>query len=322
MIFLKHAPKHPIAEFVEYLWLLSDSPPHAQERILPTGTLELVINLCEDEIGIYDDAGVRQRHSGTLVSGAYSRPFTIDTTAHALIMGVHFRPGGAAPFTRIAPSELADHHADASLLWGSRATQLRELLCCAGTHADRFQILESALLAWATEGRWRRSVVQFALQQLAEGTASVRAIVASTGLSHRHFASLFRDEVGMTPKLFARVRRFQRTIAAAREGALPNWAALSSECGYYDQSHLIRDFAAFARTTPAEYLRQAPDRAKDHHLVLGGGPSELRSILSNTAPRAVAMSPTAKASAGDIQRSAVGVCSLRAVASLNETEAP
>src|SRR5262245_39198408 len=145
MLFLKHAPGPPVSDFAEYLWLLSDAPPHATERILPTGTLELVINLREDRIRIYDDAGMCRRLSGSVISGAYSRPFVIDTAEHALAMGVHFHPGGAFPFTRSAPGELADGHVDLELLWGSRAAELRERLSSAGTHRDRFRILESAL---------------------------------------------------------------------------------------------------------------------------------------------------------------------------------
>jgi AraC-like DNA-binding protein len=70
----------------------------------------------------------------------------------------------------------------------------------------------------------------------------------------------------MTPKLFARIQRFQRVITAAREGRVQDWARLSLECGYYDQAHMNRDFAAFARATPPEYLRQHSERTKDHHV--------------------------------------------------------
>jgi AraC-like DNA-binding protein len=269
MLFLKHAPMAPISEFVAYLWLLSDAPPHAKESILPTGTLELVINLREDQIRIYDDAGTCRRFSGTIISGAYSRPFMIDTREHALTMGVHFRPGGAFPFTRAAPGELADGHVDVEMLWGSRAAELRERLCSAVTHRERFQVLERALFAQVMDSRRGHPAVQSALQRLRQRRASVREIVASIGLSHRHFASLFRDEVGMTPKLFLRVQRFQRTIAIAQKCAFGDWAGLASACGYYDQAHMIRDFAEFADCTPGAYLRQRSDRLKDHHLLLG-----------------------------------------------------
>lgn len=267
MLFLKHFPGPPVDEFVEYLWLVSDAPPHSKERILPAGTLELVINLHEDQIRIYDGAGLCRRLSGTVISGAYSHPFVIDTAEHALTMGVHFRPGGAFPFVRTTPGELADAHVDVQMLWGSRAVELRERLCTAPTHRRRFRILESALVAQAVDGRRNRPSVQSALQQLRRPRAMVRDIVASTGLSHRHFASLFREEVGMTPKLFVRVQRFQRAVAILQERPAAEWSGLATECGYYDQAHMIRDFAAFAGSSPGAYLRCRSDRVKDHHVV-------------------------------------------------------
>ena len=93
-------------------------------------------------------------------------------------------------------------------------------------------------------------------------------IVASAGMSHRHFVSLFRDEVGMTPKLFMCVQRFQRAIGIAEEFPGADWARVALDCGYGDQSHLIRDFTAFAGCTPGRYLRQRIARVKDHHVAL------------------------------------------------------
>lgn len=270
MLFLKRSPSGSIARFVDYLWLLSDAPPHARERILPTGTLELVINLHQDEIRIYGDGVTCQSLSGTVISGAYDRPFEIDTAVHSLMMGVHFRPGGASPFTRAAPGELANAHVDALALWGSKAPLLRERLCRATTHQTRFDILDRTLVAQALErpGPSSRPAFTRALSRLMQPREPVSDIASSLGVSHRHFAALFRSEVGMTPKLFARIQRFQRAIAAAREGTMKGCAGLSFECGYFDQSHMNRDFAAFARMTPGEYLRQQSGRAKDHHMVL------------------------------------------------------
>jgi AraC-like DNA-binding protein len=269
MLFLKRTPSASISAFVEYLWLLSDAPPHSRERILPTGTLELVINLNEDEIRIHDPAGVGRVLSGTVFSGAYAAPFEIDAAMHALIMGVHFRPGGASAFTRMAPGDLANAHIDAAAVWGSPAKQLRERLRCAMTPRERFDILDAALVARAGDGGLASALaISTALRRLAQPQASVREIVSSVGLSHRHFASVFRREVGMTPKLFARVQRFQRAIALAKAGSIADCARLSAECGYYDQAHMNRDFAEFARATPREYIRRRNTETKDHHVPL------------------------------------------------------
>jgi hypothetical protein len=97
MLSAVHTPAAPLSAFVANLWSLRDAPSHAKERIIPSGTLELVVNLHEDEFRIYDSvesSGFR-RLSGAIVSGAYDRFFVIDTAEHASVIGVHFKPSGA-----------------------------------------------------------------------------------------------------------------------------------------------------------------------------------------------------------------------------------
>jgi hypothetical protein len=106
VLYESRIPGPPVNAYVEYLWALSDRPAHTKERIVPSGTLELVINLSEDQLRIYDAKhGSCRRLAGKVVSGAYRGFFGIDTRAHASIIGAHFRPGGAAPFLGLPPGE-------------------------------------------------------------------------------------------------------------------------------------------------------------------------------------------------------------------------
>lgn len=131
MQFRTYAPIAALGKYIERLWQCSDSPRHRRERILPSGTVELVVNLREDELRIYDPVNPDhyQRLSGAIVSGAYSKPFWIDPAQHASIIGVHFRPGGAASFFGLPIAELADRHVDLESVWGpSRASPRRHTL--------------------------------------------------------------------------------------------------------------------------------------------------------------------------------------------------
>lgn len=271
MLYLTHVPAAPLRDMVEYLWLLSDAPPHDRELIVPSGTLELVINLSEDQLRIYRPESLDrfQRYAGILISGPYSRPFAIDTAEHSLTMGVHFRPGGAFPLLGASVHELADRHVDAEALWGRDASLLRERLCSATQHAERFALLEQALLS-RTKSRGRPAT-RFAIGHLMEGETTVRAIVSELGMSHRRFIELFATEVGMTPKLFSRVRRFQRIVAAVRAAPVPEWTRLAIDAGYFDQPHLVRDFHAFCGMPPVVYLRRRSDRVKENHVAMPQG---------------------------------------------------
>ena len=262
MIYVSRTPSPPLDAFIDNLWWLSDAPAHARERILPSGTLELVVNLHENELRIYDSPTTMapKRLSGAIVSGAYSRPFVIDTREHASIVGVHFKPGGALPFVGAPPGEVGSAHVDLDAMWGRAATELRARLIEAATPAQRFRILERSLLARLRRPFKRHAAVPVALARIARPRASIGQVAAQVGLSRRRLIEVFTAEVGMTPKLFSRVQRFQLALRAAQAPVVPEWAQLALACGYADQAHLIRDFVAFSGTSPAQLSDTAPIR--------------------------------------------------------------
>ncbi|HYG63207.1 MAG TPA: helix-turn-helix domain-containing protein [Thermoanaerobaculia bacterium] len=273
MHYRSHTPAAPLSSFIERFWLCSDAPPHARERILPSGTIELVINLREDEIRTYDSSQPDRctRYSGAVVSGTYSRFFVIDPFQHASILGVHFKPGGAFPFLGLPADELADAHVDLGWLWGAQAAELRERLCAAATAAARFSLLEQALLSRLIHSPARHGAVPAALGAFGQTGSEVRVreVAERVGLSHRRLIQVFAAEIGMTPKLYCRVRRFQRARALAQTAA-PDWASIAVDCGYFDQSHLIRDFLAFSGLSPADYLRRRTGQVLPNHIPLSG----------------------------------------------------
>lgn len=269
--YVRHTPAPPLDEFVDHLWSLSDAPPHARERIVPSGTLELVVNLAEDEIRVYrpGDTSHPHRHAGSVVSGAFTGCFVIDTREHASIMGAHFRPGGAFLFLAAPADQLTDRHVALEDLWSpGEVRRLRDRLCAGPGAAARFQVLEEALLARMRQPRERRGVVQVALERLRRPGVSVGEVSSAVGISHRRFIELFGREVGITPKVYLRVERFQRLLEMAGRVEAPRWSWLAHRCGYFDQSHLIRDFRAFAGVTPAQYAGQRSERVKENHIPL------------------------------------------------------
>ena len=259
-------PGAPLARFVAYFWALHDVPVDAMGRLVPSATLDLVVNLHEDVLR-YDDpqSGVYRKYSGAVAAGAYGRYFEFANRTPASLIGVHFRPGGALPFLGVPPGELADRHVDLETLWGRTATELRERLCAAPTSKQRFAVMESALRSRLTDHLAGHPALPFALEQLGRPGCTVGGVAASIELSRRRFVEVFTREVGMTPKRLSRVLRFQRVSDLARRAEVPDWGQLALACGYFDQSHLIRDFVEFTGTTPTA-LTGATEQFEDLHL--------------------------------------------------------
>jgi AraC-like DNA-binding protein len=256
---LAYTPKPPLSDFVQLFWHADGpAPAHAKERLFPTGTIELVINLRGDVLSVYDraDNAKRRRFRGAVVCGPQSESFVIDTADQASVMGVHFKPGGAFPFLTLPAGELQDAHVSLDTLWGAKAGRLRERLGEAATPAARFRVLEEALLARATRPLVRHPAVAFALRQF-EGGPHLRRVADVTeavGLSPRRFIQVFKDEVGLAPKLFCRILRFQRVLQLVQRDTPVEWAAVAQGCGYFDQAHFIHDFRAFSGLNPSAYL--------------------------------------------------------------------
>lgn len=267
--FSSRPPIRPLDTCIERLWLLSDAPADSKERIAASGTIDLGINLHQNQFRIYDPANPERsnRFSGTIVSGTHSRPFVIDPSELVSVMGVRFRPGGAFPFLGTPASELADTHVDLEALWGTSAIELRERLCLAKTPTERFTLLENALIAHLLRPLDRHYAVEFALDTFdrADTGLAIRDVARDAGLSQRRFIQLFAREVGMPPKLFYRVRRFRQALETVRQTAKPNWAQVALECGYYDQPHLINDFRFFSNLSPTEFVRQRSECVMQNH---------------------------------------------------------
>jgi AraC-like DNA-binding protein len=285
-MYLRRRPHPSLAPHVDYYWHASGAPTHEKVQIVPSGTLEIVINLREDETRICDrsDPDEITRYSGAVISGAQSGHFVVNVQAHASIIGIHFRPGGAFALLGAPPGVLADAHANLETVWGARAVELRERLCNAGDIAQRFQILDSELRRRLSSAAKLRDEVSFALRKLLRTNARVERVARDVELSHRRLIEIFAAEVGTSPKVFGRIGRFQRALGQAQRQASLDWPQLALSCGYFDQPHLIREFVLLSGLSPMELLARSAV-VEGHHAALARSRG---SNLSNTRTKSVA----------------------------------
>jgi AraC-like DNA-binding protein len=265
VLYLTYTPRAPLNDFVERMWLVSGGQSLRRDRILPNGTIELVINLLQDQVRIDKTTPCAhvQTFSGVVVSGTYSAAFVIDAMQHAAMMGVHFRPAGAFAVLGVPLTEFTDAHADLAALCGDgTARELRERLCTATSHQARFQYLERVLSDRLQANRQLHPVVPFALDCFGSDGfgASVRDVARQSGLSHRRFLTIFRSEVGLAPKQFCRILRFQNVHAVAQRTGRIEWTELALKCGFSDQSHLSNEFKRLSGLTPTQYERAIQER--------------------------------------------------------------
>lgn len=264
MSMLTYVPRPPLSDFVQLFWLWEgDSPPHAREHVLPTGTMEIIINLRDEPLRVCDKRKTDEYENvgRSVVCGMHRDYFVIDTTQMDLLVGVHFHPGGAFPFLNPPAGDLRNLHVSLETLWGRADSLMRERLLEAPSHAARFRILERILWEQAALPLRMHPAVSAALDEFALSPGrKIAEVTQQLGLSQRHFIQLFHTQVGLSPKLFCRVQRFQSVLEIVETQRQPVWSEVALACGYFDQAHFIQEFREFTGFSPTGYLECRGDQ--------------------------------------------------------------
>jgi len=257
MLYISRLPSPPLDRFIAAIWFCESQPrPFALERVLPSGTAQLIVNLEEDRTRLYDaESGAMTGCCGTVLAGVSTRFGVIDTAEQECVAGVSFRPGGTAAFFSMPAYHLCDTGIPLELLWDrQRAACLREQVLAAGSPTAKLDALERAM-AEAWRSRAFDPAIAFALDTFAghPGLASIAVVAGKIGLSPKRLVERFKSTVGIAPKRYCRILRFQRALTCAEGGRLVDWTRIAMECGYFDQAHFIHDFRSFAGITPTGY---------------------------------------------------------------------
>ncbi len=257
-------PSPLLRPFVTQLWATDDLPagtrPQPQaEHALPTGAMHLVFRMSDLPLQIREaphDTGMWLR--GALIGGARSRYFIRELFAPACSVAAVLRPGAAGLLFGGGAGELAGRHTALTDVWGGAAEALREQLWEVRGARQRIALLEAALAERLPRVRALHPGIAAVLARL-DRVDTVADAVAVSGLSHRHFIARFRDVVGLAPKSYLRVQRFQRALQSLHRGE--TFAAVAVDAGYSDQAHFSRDFVEFSGVTPATYRSRRPAQA-------------------------------------------------------------
>jgi AraC-like DNA-binding protein len=261
MNYREMAPSAAAARYVKCYWLLEDDAPSREpQRIVPDGRCELILNLArpfESQV-----AGQWQRQPQSFFAGQITRPLVLRCDGPASIVGIRFHPHGAADFLGLPVCELTNTIASLESVSLPLYRQLQGLLESGSPFAALGRLDK---LLGHPRGRRREELtpIAAAVHQLERtaGQQRIATLADAAGLSLRQFQRRFRDVVGISPKLFSRMQRFQRVFQAS-EAPDADWVEAALKNGYFDQSHLIRDFREFAGKAPTSLLAGEVDLAR------------------------------------------------------------
>lgn len=254
MFYLERKPVAQLHRFVQTLWYASTPEPSpGRQRVLPTGSTQIILELDRGYLLDCREGQPSQPAPAAQIVGARSTYELIDNSDLTAIIGLVVRPGGFSSLIDAPANLFSNRFVDLGDLWGRQARDLREQLCMIPSPAARLTCLEEFLLRKLASRPGHIALephpaVSFALHRFACPTSvvSVAEVARGTGWSQRRFSQLFREQVGLTPKVWCRIQRFQRAVRQLHSGPEIRWGELALDCGYYDQSHFANDFRAFS----------------------------------------------------------------------------
>ncbi len=253
-------------------------PAPLRERHLPSTEVPLLLNFGAPHRR--QEEGGWSTHDSAWIVGLHAKHQLTEAAGERHFMVVRFTPLGAHLFFRMPMHLIANQAVDLASIDPALARRLKDV-SVANSWSSRFDAMES-LIAERLGDAEISADVDFVWGKLvaSDGQASLGALAAQLDCSHRVLIEKFRDCIGMPPKTVARLLRFNRALVALNDSSAtragepagkpyvesPNgggnpvgtiaWADIAADSGYFDQAHFIRDFRAFAGTTPARFLRQ------------------------------------------------------------------
>lgn len=260
MVYRIHIPAPPLSQFIEFFFYYEGyEAGHTMEKLLPDGSVDLLIDLTDSPKKIFhnEEGTSYSTVNKSWISGMKTDYILIDASVSNMI-GVHLKPGGCHPFVDFPMVELNNNTIELDTIWGNEVHSLREAILETPGIDKKFRILENYFLVKGKNKMENHALVNFSVGQLIQSPQmwTIRHLSDKTGVTQKHLITLFKKYVGLSPKMFSRINKFQKVIQLIEQQQKIDWAMLSYECGYFDQAHFIKEFRDFSGINPGLYLEK------------------------------------------------------------------
>ena len=254
ILYRQFRPPALLAPFVERLWILEGPAEDIDpEPIPPDGRPEIIVH-GGDCWAARDGNGVLRRQARTLFAGQLTRPMQVVPRGFARVAGAHLRPHGGFDLLRVPQHRYTDRVVDLRSIDPVLAARLRKDVAAQTDARAMADALADVLAAHTPREPVAGAAAKAVAVALAlKGMISVTDLARAANVSPRQLERLFHERVGVSPKQFVRIVRFQEVLRATRSGRDSGWATVALEHGFYDQAHFINDFKTFVGRTPGEW---------------------------------------------------------------------
>ncbi|QNJ98760.1 helix-turn-helix domain-containing protein [Constantimarinum furrinae] len=263
MIHKSHILTAKLSRYMDAMLYHKDySPTHTMDKYLPDGTTNIIFELTDTPKYIFDNHTKKPKQKCTHVwfSGVLTDYITISASSEEMIVLV-FKPGAAYPLIRESVHRFSNKVVSASEIFGPSIMELYSEIKRATTPDQKFRLIEAWLLTRFNDDDFYSEIIQYAIDRIEQSPSvtNITEIAVKSGYSQKQFIQLFKKYVGITPKQFHRIKRFNEILKAVENKEQISWTAIAQDCGYFDQAHFIKDFKSFSGLNPKQYVNDIGD---------------------------------------------------------------
>ncbi len=258
MFLTTHIPSAPLNQYIELLvYYTGYNPDYPTTRMLPEGTVELLLPLDDLPRVFYKRPDLKDAASyrSAIISGMQHEFLYTQADKGCSMLAVKFKPGGSYPFLHLPLRHLNDLFVEADLILGQTIVSLREELLEMTDSETMFWRLEKFLMDRLEYSPGQPQVINGAISLINRSGPSptLKSLAADLGYSQKQLIHIFKKHIGLTPKYYQRIARFNKALRQLEGQPTVDWSQISYDRGFYDQAHFINEFKFFSGFTPEEY---------------------------------------------------------------------
>ncbi len=260
MIFETYNPNGIIGEYLESLIYFKDFiPDHSIERVIPTGHVFLIFELDNIVRSTYDNDTLKpnKTYRKVWVSGMHKNYISISAHQKSEMFVIQFKAYGAYPFFHNSIDKINEQIFHAEELFGNEILELRKSLLKADNPQEKFKLVEGWLNKRFDNEKQPKKAIINVINEFQKPSKGIffNKLIEHYPFTQKHLIAQFKKYVGLTPKYFHRIMRFNEILAKIQQKENISWSQISYDYGFSDQPHFIKDFKHFSGFNPTEFIQ-------------------------------------------------------------------
>ena len=268
MLLKEYIPAAPLSPYIHCYWIVQCSHVMLPEKCIMDGYVKMFIYLNDNLPEYHTDHGIKKDWGDGFGGHQTCRDLFISTPGNLHLVFCLFKPLGFFQLFGVPIHHLNNTVAPLESFLGRRTSELKERLLSAAGDEHRITILNDFFLSLTYRlPTLRRTGMEYIQDRMhsRKGLIQIDDLSRVANLSSRTLERNFSEKIGMSPKYYARVLRFNYAFGLRRTNPQLGWFDIIHDCGYFDQTHFIKDFKHFTGQTPGTFYK-ASHPIKDIYL--------------------------------------------------------